>query len=83
MKPHRGIVCDEGTSLIKKEFLMAIRNRTYTYSKQTKPKHVFIFCDPNAGGDDHMALVAAVFVEGKIVVCIFFFMLFIASGETD
>jgi hypothetical protein len=63
-----GIASDEGNPVFNIEEIKALSKKTLDTSKKDPLRNLILFCDPNAGGQNHMAMAALAFVEGKVVV---------------
>lgn len=57
--------------------IRALKHRPlYVPMPERRPDHVCIFVDPNAGGNNHMAIMSMIMIEGHIVVGIFILFFF-------
>ena len=59
-----GLVTEDQSSLYRQEWVTHFA--THLISPPT-PRFILIACDPNGGGDSHMAIVSATFVAGNMV----------------
>ena len=84
---NRGVVSDEGTSLIEGEYIKAfLERKEWTPDEYNSVKHVLITCDPNTSNSktsSEMSLVATAHIYGMRVVSTFyifilFFVFFVA-----
>jgi hypothetical protein len=76
---NRGVVTDEGASLIESEFIKSfLAQKEWEPDEYNSVKHVFITCDPNTSNSaksSEMALIATIQWHGMRVVRFYYFIL--------
>ena len=65
MRESMGIVTEDQSSLFRKEWVDSFMAAIIA---APDPLFVLVACDPNGGGDSHMAIVSATFVQGSMVI---------------
>lgn len=66
MRESMGIVTEDQSSLFRAQWVDDFMESVM--SMPTEPRFVLVACDPNGGGDSHMAIVSVTFVQGSMVV---------------
>lgn len=73
MRESRGVPTDGGDSLITTSQISSLKTKIWKCNPLLPARRVILFCDPNAGGMNHMALCSVAFEDGKTIVCYIFF----------
>lgn len=73
MRESRGVATDQSGLVIDSADLAALSKSTWKCDMLNTPRYIVTFCDPNAGGANHMAFCSLAFVDGCIIVCTLFF----------
>lgn len=84
----RGVVTDEGSSLIESEFIKSFIEREHWVPDEHRTvKHVLVTCDPNGSGSansSEMALIATTQISGqrfvRIHLLLFLFSFFLYTA---
>lgn len=69
MRESRGVPAAPPGVLVQKPDLEKLRKSCWEFSKLDRPRYILLFCDPNAGARNHMALCSLVFLNGQTIVC--------------
>lgn len=65
MRESMGIVTEDQTSLFRAPWVDAFMDACVA---PPDPRFILVACDPNGGGDSHMAIVSATFCQGSMVI---------------